>query len=157
MNLRAIVKLHFGGIGSGCHGPNCGRRPGSLTELQQRIRQSPNAWQVEGPYGAAYGLEKHYVKDLGRGNGIARVIVHEAAPTSYRERGRPATYVEAQWQRRGAGKYESPARFQRESFLYDEQGRQVGRYLQRQYGIAGHEPFYEKTYSELAARPRYGG
>ncbi|MDE1971211.1 MAG: hypothetical protein KGI50_06595 [Patescibacteria group bacterium] len=157
MNLQTTLELYSGGPGSGCTGSNCGRSstggaPQSLTDFQKNARQASSSWTVEGPFGASYGLEKHWVKDLGRGKGIARVIVHEAAPYSANETGRPATYVQAQWQRRSAGKYESPTKFNREAFLYDEKGNQVKQYLQKQYGISNYEPFYHSTMSELAKK-----
>jgi hypothetical protein len=46
MNLAATVELSFGGVGSGCRGPSCGRKPtfnGLTKEQQDAIKKVPEA------------------------------------------------------------------------------------------------------------------
>lgn len=70
MNLAAAISMHFGGPGSGCHGPNCGRPSTGVTYLHQQSGTRKGTNQG-GFYKGSDGVNRYvkFYKDDASANG----------------------------------------------------------------------------------------
>lgn len=91
MNLAATLEMFFGGPGSGCRGPNCGRKPSLSVKLPWR----PGSQFSESKYNL-YDAVKHreykgYFGHVEQTRGMPAQVPHEQPKSAQYQKGLPTT------------------------------------------------------------------